>query len=87
MINLGPVEIHILKEGQSINGSPLTVHAFDPSAVHLIDFQKRILINTKNSFPIRTTHAGRGSLKITIKGLRIYSQIFINLFNQIFRSK
>jgi len=68
MIILGPVKIHILKENQPIDGSPLIVHAFDPSAVHIIDFPKRILINTTNHFSINAIQAGKGSLNITIKG-------------------
>lgn len=71
MMYLGPIEIHISKENQPIEGSPIIVHAFNPSAVHLIDIPKRILVNTKASFLIYTTHAGKGSLKITIKGLNI----------------
>jgi len=83
---LGPVEIHILKENQPINGSPLIVHAFDPSAVYLIDFPKKILINTINRFLIDTSKAGKGSLKVIIKGFKSIL-IFIILFNLIFRSK
>jgi hypothetical protein len=68
MIILGPVKIDILKENRPIDGSPLIVHAFDPSAVHLINFPKRILTNTINYFSINAIQAGKGSLKITIKG-------------------
>jgi hypothetical protein len=71
MIILGPVEIHITKDNQVIDGSPLIVHAFDPSVVQIINFPKRILINTTNSFLLDPTQAGKGSLKITIKGFSI----------------
>jgi hypothetical protein len=84
---LGPVEIHILKENQPVTGSPLTVHAFDPTAVYLINFPKKIQINTKTSFYINTTQAGKGSLKITIKGFfYIFSTLSYYLF-LIFRFK
>lgn len=66
---LGPVEIHISKENEPIDGSPLIVHAFDPAEVHLLDFPEKILINTTNRFIIDPTKAGKGSLKIAIKGL------------------
>ncbi len=51
----------------------MVVHAFDPSAVRLINFPKRIRIKTLNSFLIDPTQAGKGSLKITIKGFSIFS--------------
>jgi len=65
---LGPVEIHITKEKEPIDGSPLIVHAFDPANVYLIDFPDKILINTTNRFVIDPTKAGKGSLKISIRG-------------------
>ncbi len=68
MIILGPVEIHISKENQSIADSPFIVHAFDPSLVYVINFPKRIQVNTTTSCMIDTTQAGKGSLKMTIKG-------------------
>ena len=68
MTILGPVEIHIFRGRHAIDGSPLIIHAFDPSAVELINFPKRIFINTVSSFLLDVTHAGKGSLKITIKG-------------------
>ncbi len=68
MIILGLVEIHIIKENHEIDGSPLAVNAFDPSAVQIINFPKRILINTSNSFLLDPTQAGKGSLKMTMKG-------------------
>jgi hypothetical protein len=66
----GPVEIHISKEKEPIDGSPLIVHAFDPTAVLLLDFPDQILINTTNRFVIDPTKAGKGSLKIAIRGLK-----------------
>ncbi|CAF4496856.1 unnamed protein product, partial [Rotaria sp. Silwood2] len=63
---VGLVKIHLLKEKGSINESLFIVHAFDPSAVHLINFSKNILINTTNLFHIDPTKAGKGTLKIII---------------------
>ena len=74
MIILGPIKIHVLKENQPIGGSPLIVHAFDPSVVHIINFPKKIHVNTLNSFIIDATQAGKGSLKIILKGLEYISQ-------------
>jgi hypothetical protein len=68
LIILGPIEIHILKENEPVDGSPLIVHAFDPFGVHIINFPKKIQINTINHFLIDPTKAGKGSLKISIKG-------------------
>lgn len=68
MITLGPVEIHIFKGRHAIDGSPLIIHAFDPSAVELLNFPKRIFINTVSSFLLDVAHAGKGSLKVNIKG-------------------
>ena len=81
------MEIHILKDNQSINGSPLIVHAFDPSAVHLMNLPKRININTKTSFLIDVKQAGKGSLKIHIKGLSISPFLRNFNFHSIHRSK
>jgi hypothetical protein len=63
------VEIHISKEKEPIDGSPLIVHAFDPTAVSLLDFPDKIRMNTTNRFVIDPTKAGKGSLKIVIRGL------------------
>ncbi|CAF3728092.1 unnamed protein product [Rotaria sp. Silwood1] len=65
---IGPVEIHILKDNEPIDGSPLIVHAFDPSSVYLNDFPDKIQTNTINRFIIDPTKAGKGSLKVAIKG-------------------
>jgi hypothetical protein len=65
---LGPVEIHISEGNEPIDGSPLMVHAFDPSTIQIIGFPKKIHINKTHSFLIDPTLAGKGSLKITIKG-------------------
>ncbi|CAF1246383.1 unnamed protein product [Rotaria sordida] len=65
---IGPVEIHIAKDNEPIDGSPLIVHAFDPSSVYLIDFPDKIQIDTINRFVIDPTKAGKGSLKVAIKG-------------------
>jgi hypothetical protein len=70
---LGPVEIHISKEKEPIDGSPLIVHAFDPTAVNLLDFPDKILMNTTNRFVIDPTKAGKGSLKIAIRGMSLIS--------------
>ena len=70
---LGPVEIHILKEKEPIDGSPLIVHAFDPAAVELTDFPEKIFVQTTSRFIIDPTKAGKGSLKIAIRGLRLIS--------------
>jgi hypothetical protein len=53
----------------------LIVHAFDPASVHLIDFPEKIQLNTTNRFIIDPTKAGKGSLKIAIKGI---NDILIN---------
>jgi hypothetical protein len=63
------MEIHISKETEPINGSPLLVHAFDPAAVYLMDFPDKLQLNTVNRFVINPTKAGKGSLKISVKGL------------------
>lgn len=62
------MEIHIFKGHQAIDGSPLIVYAFDPAAVHLIEFPKKIIVNRIHRFIIDPTKAGKGSLKIAIKG-------------------
>ncbi|CAF4300667.1 unnamed protein product, partial [Adineta steineri] len=62
-----PVEIHISKENEPINGSPLIVHAFDPASVYLMNFPDKLLLNAINRFIINPTKAGKGSLKIAIK--------------------
>ena len=62
------MEIHIFKEKEPIDGSPLIVNAFDPNAVCLLDFPKKIFANTINRFLIDPTKAGKGSLKIAIRG-------------------
>ncbi|CAF1001104.1 unnamed protein product [Rotaria sordida] len=64
---VGPVKIYILKQKELINDSPLIVNAFDPSAVHVINFPKNIQINTATCFHIDSTKAGKGTLKIIIK--------------------
>lgn len=71
--HLGPIEIHISKENEPINGSPLIVHAFDPAAVTVMDFPEKLQINTINRFIINPTKAGKGSLKVAIKGLNYIS--------------
>ncbi|CAF4697156.1 unnamed protein product [Rotaria sp. Silwood2] len=63
-----PVEIHISKDNEPIDGSPIIVNAFDPSAVNLIDFPDKIQINATNRFIIDPTKAGKGSLKVSVKG-------------------
>lgn len=65
---LGPVEVHISKGQHPIDGSPLIVHAFDPTSVRLIDCPEKVFVNSKNRLIIDPTHAGKGSLKISIKG-------------------
>ncbi|CAF4943518.1 unnamed protein product, partial [Rotaria socialis] len=65
---VGPVEIHILKDDEPIDGSPLIVNAFDPAAVYLTDFPDPVQINLVNRFMIDPTKAGKGSLKVSIKG-------------------
>lgn len=65
----GPVEIHIRKEDQPIDGSPLIVHAFDPAGVHLLDLPEKIFAQTVHRFLIDPVKAGKGSLKIAIRGL------------------
>ncbi|CAF4703504.1 unnamed protein product [Rotaria sp. Silwood2] len=65
---IGPVEIHISKDNEPIDGSPIIVNAFDPSAVNLIDFPDKIQINATNRFIIDPTKAGKGSLKVSVKG-------------------
>ncbi|CAM4749067.1 unnamed protein product [Rotaria magnacalcarata] len=65
---VGPVEIHILKDNELITDNPLIVYAFDPSAVRLINFPKKIQVNTTHEFHIDPTQAGKGALKIMIKG-------------------
>ena len=62
------MEIHISKEHQPIDGSPLIIHAFDPAAVRLIDYPDKVYVNTTNRLIIDPTQAGKGSLKISIKG-------------------
>lgn len=62
------MEIHIVKGKEPIDGSPLLVHAFDPNAVALLDFPKKIFTNTFNRFTLDPTKAGKGSLKIVIRG-------------------
>ncbi|CAF1278454.1 unnamed protein product [Rotaria sordida] len=64
---VGPIKIYILKQKELINDSPLIVNAFDPSAVHVINFPKNIQINTATCFHIDSTKAGKGTLKIIIK--------------------
>ncbi|CAF1615421.1 unnamed protein product, partial [Adineta ricciae] len=64
---VGPVEIHISKENEPINGSPLVVHAFNPASVYLMDFPDKLQLNTTNRFIINPTKAGKGSLKIAVK--------------------
>ncbi|CAF3378932.1 unnamed protein product [Rotaria socialis] len=64
---VGHVEIHILEDNELITDNPLIVYAFDPSAVHLINFPKKIQINTTHEFHIDPTQAGKGTLKIMIK--------------------
>ena len=66
---LGPVEVHITKEKEPIDGSPLIVHAFDPTAVSLLDIPDKLLMNTTNRFVIDPIKAGKGSLKIAIRGM------------------
>ena len=80
MIILGPVEIHIFKGRQTIDGSPLIIHAFDPSAVQIIDFPKKISVNTISSFLLDVAKAGKGSLQITIKGKLCFSSLQITSF-------
>ena len=63
------MEIHISKEKEPIDGSPLIVHAYDPAAVSLLNFPDKVLKNTTNRFVIDPTKAGKGSLKISIRGL------------------
>lgn len=68
IVVLGPVEIHISKGNQPIAGSPLIVQAFDPTAVRLVDCPEKVLVNTTNRLIIDPTEAGKGSLKISVKG-------------------
>lgn len=68
---LGPVEIHITKDDEPIDGSPLIVHAFDPAAVYLTDLPDKIFTNTINRFMIDPSKAGKGSLRVSIKGRNI----------------
>ena len=63
------MEIHISKEKEPIEGSPLIVHAFDPTAVNVLDFPDQIIMNTTNRFVLDPTKAGKGSLKIAIRGM------------------
>jgi hypothetical protein len=63
------VEIHITKEKEPIDGSPLIVHAFDPTAVSVLDFPDKLLMDTINRFVIDPTKAGKGSLKVAIRGM------------------
>jgi hypothetical protein len=82
MIISGPVEIHLTKENHEIDGSPLIVNAFDPSTVQIINFPKRVFINTTSCFLLDPTQAGKGSLKMTIKGFfssKHHSQLKIYL--------
>ena len=61
-------------------GSPLLVHAFDPSSIQIMNFPTKIYKNTMNSFLIDPTLAGKGSLKIIIKGswINIYTtQVYL----------
>jgi hypothetical protein len=51
----------------------LIVNAFDPAAVYLMDFPEKLQINVINRFVINPTKAGKGSLKVAIKGLNYIS--------------
>lgn len=62
------MEIHISKDNEPVDGSPLIVHAFDPAAVSLSDFPEKAYVNTTNRFTIDPSKAGKGSLKVAIKG-------------------
>ncbi|CAF1303393.1 unnamed protein product, partial [Didymodactylos carnosus] len=64
---IGPVEIHVFKNNQPIQGSPLTVNAFDPSAVTLIGVCDKTKINSTYRFLLDPTKAGKGPLKVIVK--------------------
>ncbi|UJR14889.1 hypothetical protein I4U23_001873 [Adineta vaga] len=64
---IGSVKIHVLKGTESISGSPLIVHAFDPSSIQIMNFPTKVYQNKTHSFLIDPTLAGKGSLKIIIK--------------------
>ncbi|CAF1398822.1 unnamed protein product [Adineta steineri] len=64
---VGPVKIHISKGSEPLNGSPLIVHAFDPTSIQIQNFPKKAFLKTTHSFLIDPTLAGKGSLKIIIK--------------------
>lgn len=46
------------------------MHAFDPAAVYLMDFPEKLQLNVNNRFVINPTKAGKGSLKIAVKGMQ-----------------
>lgn len=74
---IGPVEIHIFKNNEPIDESPLIVHAFDPATVHLIDLPESFSAQTIHRFTIDPTNAGKGSLKVSIRGEKMH---FLNHF-------
>lgn len=85
---VGPVEIHIFKDNEPTDGSPLIVHAFDPAAVHLIDLPESFSAQTIHRFTIDPTKAGKGSLKIAIRGRENFIRNLDDFFFFIpFRSK
>ncbi|CAF3702812.1 unnamed protein product, partial [Rotaria sp. Silwood1] len=64
---VGPMKIYILNKKETFNENPLIVNAFDPSAVHLINFPKNIQINKTTCFYIDPIKAGKGIIQIIIK--------------------
>jgi hypothetical protein len=68
---IGLYEIHILKDGLKVIGSPIQIYVSDPNLVKIESLTNEAVISEPFSFNIDASKAGEGFIRVNVKGCKL----------------